>query len=70
MEADLIGEDRYDVSAKHRISFKSQWGQFLLVVFGTMAIYIYMEDMKMFPAILPKQYPESGKIHYTFESKE
>lgn len=64
-----MGEDRYDVTVRHRVTFWTQWGQFVGVLFGTFAVYYWLERMKWFPAVLPKQYPEDGKVHYTFEEK-
>ncbi|XP_022919399.1 NADH dehydrogenase [ubiquinone] 1 beta subcomplex subunit 8, mitochondrial [Onthophagus taurus] len=66
-EADMIGEDRYDVSARLRVPMSTQWFQFLGVMFGTFAIYYWLEDCKMFIGQLPKQYPLDDKPSYTFE---
>lgn len=68
LQADMIGEDRYDVTMRHRVPFWSQWGQFLGVVFGLFGVMLVFENFKMFPALLPKQYPGDGE-HYTFEIK-
>lgn len=64
-----MGEDRYDVSARHRYSFFTYFAQFFGVMFGTFGLYYLMEDAKMFPALLPKQYPQEGVKHYTFDTE-
>ncbi|GJQ72968.1 hypothetical protein Trydic_g1607 [Trypoxylus dichotomus] len=69
-DADLMGEDRYDVSKKHQIPGWMQWTQFLGVMFGTFALYYYLERYKMFAGKLPKQYPHKGEKHYLFEADE
>ncbi|KRT82046.1 hypothetical protein AMK59_3555 [Oryctes borbonicus] len=69
-DVDLMGEDRYDVTKKHQIPGWMQWTQFLGVVFGTFALYFYLERSKMFVGQLPKQYPYKGQNHYTFDTDE
>ncbi|CAH0558706.1 unnamed protein product [Brassicogethes aeneus] len=66
-EFDLMREDRYDVSAKLRWPMWIYWAQFLGVMAGCFAVYALAERVKMFPAVIPRQYPSQGKIHYTFE---
>ncbi|KAJ8937718.1 hypothetical protein NQ318_015461 [Aromia moschata] len=67
-EYDLLREDRYNVNAKFRKPMWYMWAQFLGTMFGTFGIYLLFEKIRMFPAVLPKQYPNQGKEHYTFES--
>ncbi|KAI4470708.1 nadh-ubiquinone oxidoreductase ashi subunit [Holotrichia oblita] len=64
---DLICEERYDLNAKHRTPGWLQWMQFILVLGGFLSIQYFFDRCKMFPGLLPKQYPLQGKIHYTFE---
>ncbi|KAG5881865.1 hypothetical protein JTB14_022450 [Gonioctena quinquepunctata] len=64
---DMIREDRYDSSAKLRLPMWVLWAQFLGVMFGTFALYALLENVKMFPATTPPQYPNQEKKHYTFE---
>jgi NADH dehydrogenase (ubiquinone) 1 beta subcomplex subunit 8 len=40
---------------------------FLGLMTACFSLYFWLEDYKMFPAVLPKQYPNQGKKHYTFE---
>ncbi|CAH1111016.1 unnamed protein product [Psylliodes chrysocephalus] len=69
-EYDLIREDRYDVSAKLRVPLWGMWAQFLGTMFGTYIIYRLLDNVKMFHSVIPKQYPNNGKTHYTFDSDE
>ncbi|KAJ8933485.1 hypothetical protein NQ314_013983 [Rhamnusium bicolor] len=69
-EFDLMREDRYDVNAKLRRPMWFQWAQFFGAMFGSFSLYYLFEQIKMFPAVLPKQYPGDGRKHYTFEPKE
>lgn len=69
-EYDLIREDRYDVSAKLRLPMWALWAQFLGTMFGTYLIYRFLDNVKMFHAALPKQYPFKGEKHFTFELEE
>lgn len=68
-DADMIGEDRYDVSARHRVPVWLQFVQFFAWMGGAFVIWYVAEDMKWFLAAAEKQYPKDGK-HYTFESNE
>ncbi|XP_063906292.1 NADH dehydrogenase [ubiquinone] 1 beta subcomplex subunit 8, mitochondrial-like [Zophobas morio] len=68
-EFDLMREDRYNVSARLRYSLRTQWLQFLGVMFGTFGIYCIFEKFKMFHPLVPRQYPIDGKKHYTFETE-
>lgn len=65
----MIGEDRYDVTVKLRWPILQQVGTFLAVMFGLGGIYLYLERMKMYQPVLPKQFPKQGLKHYTFEQK-
>ncbi|XP_066999367.1 NADH dehydrogenase [ubiquinone] 1 beta subcomplex subunit 8, mitochondrial [Anabrus simplex] len=65
--ANLIGEDRFDVSAKPRYSLLTQVLCFVGAVGGSAVIYYYLDDKRMFRPVLPKQYPAEGVVHYTFE---
>ncbi|KAJ8971749.1 hypothetical protein NQ314_000566 [Rhamnusium bicolor] len=69
VEFDLVREDRYDVSLKLRRPMWFQLAQCLGAIFGYYALYALCEKAKMFPAVLPKQYPGDGRKHYTFETK-
>lgn len=64
---EMIGEDRYDVSARLRFPMWKQCLAFFGVMFGCGAVYLYLEKMRMYRPVLPKQLPADGKKHYTFE---
>ncbi|RZC40490.1 NDUF B8 domain containing protein [Asbolus verrucosus] len=66
---DLMREDRYNVSPQLRFPMWLQWMQFLGVMFGTFLLYHILENVKMFHAVTPRQYPNDGKKHYTFEQE-
>lgn len=65
-----MGEDRYDVSFKHRHSNFIYFAQFIGALLGTFAIMYALERCRMFPGLVPKQYPQEGKKHYTFEPQD
>ncbi|KAJ8921844.1 hypothetical protein NQ315_008476 [Exocentrus adspersus] len=67
-EFDLMREDRYDVSAKLRRPMWFYWLQYLGTMSVCIGIYYLCENVKMFPAVTPRQYP--NKTHYTFELKD
>ncbi|CAH1176184.1 unnamed protein product [Phaedon cochleariae] len=69
MHADfgLIREDRYDVNAKLKRPLWFYWAQHLGTMIGLYCIYSLFENVKMFHALVPKQFPNQGKTHYTFE---
>lgn len=69
-EFDLVREDRYDVNARFRKPMWYIWLQFLGTIAGFYALYFLFENVKMFPAVVPKQYPGQGKKHYTFEEND
>lgn len=65
-----MGEDRYNVSARHRLPFYMYFVQFFGVMFATFGLYYVLDHAKMFPAVLKKQYPKEDTTHYTFELKD
>lgn len=69
-EADMIGEDRYDVNAKPRFSLWVMFGQFVGAMSLSLALYTIFDKAKCFPGLIPKQYPAEGKVHYLLEAKE
>lgn len=58
------------MSAKLRVPLWGMWAQFLGTMFGTYIIYRLLDNVKMFHSVIPKQYPNNGKTHYTFDSDE
>ncbi|KAK7874507.1 hypothetical protein R5R35_001591 [Gryllus longicercus] len=70
LQADMYGEDRFDVSSNPPINKWRQLGTFLAVVLGAWAIFKGTNNIRMVPPVMPKQYPQSGVKHYTFESPE
>ncbi|CAG9858460.1 unnamed protein product [Phyllotreta striolata] len=70
VEFDLLRDDRYDVNQKLKYSMWMQFAMFVGVVGTLGTIYLLMENVKMFHSAIPKQYPNKGKTHYTFEPLE
>ncbi|CAK1548224.1 unnamed protein product [Leptosia nina] len=68
VNAEILGEDRYNISFKPRISVMEQWCWFLGVIGGSIALYYYMEDYKFGRPVTAKQYPQDGP-HYSFSSQ-
>jgi NADH dehydrogenase (ubiquinone) 1 beta subcomplex subunit 8 len=69
VQADMYGEDRYDVSGKPRFTLRQQFLAFMGVMGFSAGLYWFLEDYKLFRPVLPKQYPKDGP-HYTFEPAE
>lgn len=67
VQFDLMREDRYDINAKH---LSPCWEQYLQLI-GTLSFFALLmwigEQSKSFHPTVPKQYPEEGKKHYTFD---
>jgi NADH dehydrogenase (ubiquinone) 1 beta subcomplex subunit 8 len=70
VQADMYGEDRYDVSAKPRFSLLTQALAFFGVMGFSGGLYLWLERYKLFRPVLPKQIPSHGGAHYTFEPAE
>merc|ERR1712002_249428 len=70
--ADMYGLDRLDINTQPRISLRDQALSFFGVMAACFAVYIYLnpDSKKSHWPVLPKQYPEEGKVHYTFEPAE
>ncbi|GAB0088881.1 NADH dehydrogenase [Sergentomyia squamirostris] len=69
IDYNLWSEDRFGYADKPRYSLTYQFLVFTGVMAGFFAIYYFLEDYKIFRPVVPKQYPNQGKVHYTFESK-
>ncbi|XP_042209567.1 NADH dehydrogenase [ubiquinone] 1 beta subcomplex subunit 8, mitochondrial-like [Homarus americanus] len=67
---EMYGLDRVNASQKLRFSPRQQALTFFAVMAGFMGIYFLLEDNKMHWPHLPKQYPQEGVVHYTFEPAE
>ncbi|XP_045475727.1 NADH dehydrogenase [ubiquinone] 1 beta subcomplex subunit 8, mitochondrial [Harmonia axyridis] len=67
VQFDLIREDRYDVNARHLSSCKEQFLQLIGALSFFFGIIWIAEHFKTFQPLVPKQYPEEGKKHYTFD---
>ncbi|KAF4524604.1 hypothetical protein B566_EDAN008560 [Ephemera danica] len=66
VQADMIGEDRFDISGRPRFTLRQQVLAFLGVMGFFAGTYHFLQSYKMFRPVLPKQYPQDGP-HYTFE---
>lgn len=66
----MIGEDRWNINARQRLSFKIQLAQFVGAMSLAIGLYYIGDHIRFFAGTIPKQYPEKGKVHYTFESKD
>ncbi|XP_026481213.1 NADH dehydrogenase [ubiquinone] 1 beta subcomplex subunit 8, mitochondrial-like [Ctenocephalides felis] len=62
-----IGEDRFNLGQRYLIHPHEQTLTFLAVMAGFFALYFLCEQYKFIHPHMPKQYPEEGKVHYTFE---
>lgn len=70
VNADMLGEDRWNANLRPRFPLWFQLAQFLGTMSGALLLYYIFDQAKCFPGLIPKQYPGQGKVHYTFESKE
>ena len=68
LHVDMYGEDRFDVSSKPLVPFRTQLLSFVGVMTFSAILYYWLEDKKMYRPVLPKQYPYQGVAHYTFEA--
>uniref|UniRef100_U5EVZ6 Putative mitochondrial electron transport n=1 Tax=Corethrella appendiculata TaxID=1370023 RepID=U5EVZ6_9DIPT len=66
-EIDYHSEDRYGTAAPLRYSLNKMLGLFLGCMASCIALYVWLEDYKMFRPVLKKQLPAQGVPHYTFE---
>ncbi|XP_055309412.1 NADH dehydrogenase [ubiquinone] 1 beta subcomplex subunit 8, mitochondrial [Sitodiplosis mosellana] len=71
-EIDFYDETRAGLPGPLRVPIWEMWLWFLGCIGGTLALYWWLEDKKMFRPAMPKQLPrDSGKNyggkHYTFE---
>lgn len=64
---EMTGEDRYDVTVRLRWPIRQQFLAFVGVMTGFATVYYFLDKMKMFRPVIPKQYPIEGKQHYSFE---
>lgn len=64
---DLVREDRFDCNIKLRRPMPMLWLEFLGVMSVLFGVYVLMEPFRMSIPWIPKQYPNQGKIHYTFD---
>lgn len=67
---DMYGLDRVNQSQKLRFSASRQFLSFAAVMSFFFATYYYLDNRKMHWPLLPKQFPEEGVTHYTFEKSE
>ncbi|KAL4709790.1 hypothetical protein ACJJTC_001244 [Scirpophaga incertulas] len=58
--AEIIGEDRYDISMRPRFSLSVQWSMLLTAIGGSAAIYLFLENHKVGRPVICKQYPGQG----------
>ncbi|CAH2100220.1 unnamed protein product [Euphydryas editha] len=66
--AEIIGEDRYDISMRPRIPVWQQLTWFVGTVGGCFLLYFFLEDYKVGRPVTAKQYPHDGP-HYLFSPK-
>lgn len=67
---DIIQEDKWDPNRKWQVP---KWKMFLMCIGsfgGIILIYFLLEPYPYFVPMMPKQYPEDGIEHYTFEKKD
>ncbi|XP_037038278.1 NADH dehydrogenase [ubiquinone] 1 beta subcomplex subunit 8, mitochondrial [Bradysia coprophila] len=65
-EIDYWGEDRVGPEPT-LISGRNQLLAFSGVMIGCFALYLWLEDKRMYRPAVKKQLPGDGKVHYTFE---
>lgn len=67
VDFDMITEDRADPNRKLHAPMWVLWAQFIGVVGGFYAIFLFSLKCKMFLPVTPPQLPKDGKVYYTFE---
>jgi NADH dehydrogenase (ubiquinone) 1 beta subcomplex subunit 8 len=58
------------LAGRQRFSMGFMVASFLGVMTAAAAIYIFLEDYKMFRPVAAKQLPNKGQVHYTFEAAQ
>ena len=66
----IYTEDRLDDYTEPVIPGWKKVAMFLSVFCGGWVIFQYFQKRPAFRAVLPKQYPKDGVVHYTFEPVE
>ncbi|EFN67861.1 NADH dehydrogenase [ubiquinone] 1 beta subcomplex subunit 8, mitochondrial [Camponotus floridanus] len=63
----IMGEDRFSYGYKYRINLYAGTAAFLITMTILLGISYLCEPYPTFMPMLEKQYPQKGKVHYTFE---
>ncbi|XP_029162802.1 NADH dehydrogenase [ubiquinone] 1 beta subcomplex subunit 8, mitochondrial [Nylanderia fulva] len=64
---EIMGEDRFSYGYKYRIDLRVASAIFLTTMTVLMGLAYLCEPYAVFSPMMEKQYPEKGKVHYTFE---
>uniref|UniRef100_A0A4D5RB40 NADH dehydrogenase (Ubiquinone) 1 beta subcomplex subunit 8, mitochondrial-like n=1 Tax=Scolopendra viridis TaxID=118503 RepID=A0A4D5RB40_SCOVI len=67
IDADMYGEDRFNINYRPRISTSMKILTLLGVISGSAGLFYLGEVFKFYPSIMPKQLYGEGVKHYTFE---
>ncbi|XP_055380520.1 NADH dehydrogenase [ubiquinone] 1 beta subcomplex subunit 8, mitochondrial [Condylostylus longicornis] len=67
-DVEMYDECHYSQPEKPRYSNAHYFTWFLGSMAAFFAIYYYLERMRMYRPVIPKQYPSKDKKHYTFDS--
>ncbi|KAK4309205.1 hypothetical protein Pmani_019131 [Petrolisthes manimaculis] len=67
---DIYGLDRINESQEPRFSSTHQFLSFASVMAFFIGTYYFLENRKMHWPLMPKQFPNEGVAHYTFEKPE
>jgi NADH dehydrogenase (ubiquinone) 1 beta subcomplex subunit 8 len=67
VDADAMTEDRWSPDLKKRYSFGQMLAWLGAVWGGLFLLYVVTQPYPYFQPVLPKQYPQKGVKHYTFE---
>lgn len=62
--------DRYDCNLQLRRPLRYLWLESLAWFGGLFGLYYVFDFVKMSLPTIPQQYPNQGKVHYTFELED
>jgi len=70
VDADVLTEDKWNPTTRKRYSFVQMIAWIVAVWGGIIAVYFLVKPFPYFVPVMPKQFPNDGKTHYTFEPVE
>lgn len=68
MDADLYGEDRWNIGRRYRVPLKKMLMMYVGVIAGTYATFELFQHLRLAPVRrMPADFACDGRKHYSFE---